>query len=393
MAHALVGGLIGVAWLVLPGMTAGGAVAGGAVAGGGAERAAAGAPRRVENERTSPVDLVLPVAAVAAAGMLAGYGFWRRGRRATGRTTPGGAAVQAAEPTAGELDERARAALVGADDWVRVSGEELGFAAAAASGGTEDVARALREARAELAVAFRMRRQYEEGVPGEAAARRHALAGVVGRCEETGRLLDTRAAAFDQLRGLEEGPGGGLGAALAVAESRFRELTGRTGAAEARLRELAGCYAPAALLGVTGHAEQAKDRLVFATTRLNLARQSADRDDVEAAAGRLRAAEGGVAQAGVLVGGVERLAGELTAAAALVGAALTGGEAEIAAARRPGEGAADPYADLAPGELRARADHADAVLAGVRAEIVSGRRQDPPALLRRIVGAVAPIAA
>ncbi|MEJ8670972.1 hypothetical protein WKI71_28935 [Streptomyces sp. MS1.AVA.1] len=72
-------------------------------------------------------------------------------------------------------------------------------------------ARALRDAEAELAVAFRMRWQYENGVPEEAAARRHALAGIVGRCEEAGRLLDAQAAAFDQVRGLEEGLGGGWG--------------------------------------------------------------------------------------------------------------------------------------------------------------------------------------
>lgn len=403
--HVLVGGLVGVAWLVLPGVTVGD---GGAVSG-GADRTVAGGVAQEEGEGTSDVDLVMPALAVVAAAVVAGYGFMRRRRRARGRTTPGGAPVQAAEPPVGELEERARALLVEADDWVRVSGEELGFAegrferddlahiekAEAVEYGdvAEPFTRALRDAEAELAVAFRMRWQYEGGVPEEGAARRHALAGIVGRCQEAGRLLDTRAAAFDQVRGLEEGLGGGLGHALVVAEGRFRELAGRTGDADAALRELGGRYAPSAIAAVAGHVEQAKDRLVFATTRLNHARQSADRGDNERAAGQLRAAEGAIAQAAVFIEGVERLAGDLATASALVPTALTGGEVEIAGARNSLAGVGDPYADVPPGELRARVTHADLTLAGVREELTSGRPYDPLDLLRRIVRAVGPVAA
>ncbi|MFE7269439.1 hypothetical protein [Streptomyces sp. NPDC057623] len=401
--HALVGGLVGVVWLVLPAITVGGAVAG------GADRPVAGAAAQGENEGTSDVDLVMPALAVVAATVLAGYGFIRRRRRARGRTTPGGAPVQAAEPPAGQVDEQARALLAEADDWVRVSGEELGFVegrfewadlarvekAEAVGHGevVEPFTRALRDAAAELAVAFRMRWQYEGGVPQEGAARRHALAGIVGRCQEAGRLLDARAAAFDQVRGLEQGLGGGLGHALVVAEGRFRELAGRTGGAGAALSELGERYAPSATAAVAGHVEQAKDRLVFATTRLNHARQSADSGDNERAAGRLRAAEGAIAQAAVFIEGVERLSGDLATASALVPAALTGGEVEIAGARQSLTGVGDPYPDVPPGELRARVTHADLTLAGVREELTSGRPYDPLDLLRRIVQAVGPVAA
>ncbi|KOG26306.1 hypothetical protein [Streptomyces viridochromogenes] len=400
---ALAGGLVGVVWLVLPATTVGGAAAG------GADRPVAGAVAQQDDEGTSDVDLVMPALAVVAAAVLAGYGFIRRRRRARGRTTPGGAPVQAAEPPAGELDERARALLVEADDWVRVSAEELGFAQGRFEGedlahiekaagveygaAVEPFARALRDAAAELAVAFRMRWQYEGGVPQEGAARRHALAGIVGRCQEAGRLLDAQAAAFDQLRGLEQGLGEGLGHALVVAEGRFRELAGRTGGADAALRELGERYGPSATAAVAGHVEQAKDRLVFATTRLNHARQSADSGDNERAAARLRAAEGAIAQAAVFIEGVERLSGDLATASALVPAALTGGEAEIAGARESLTGVGAPYPDVPPGELRARVTHADLALASVREELTAGRPYDPLGLLRRIVRAVGPVAA
>ncbi|MFB8759518.1 hypothetical protein [Streptomyces nigra] len=391
VVHALLGTLVGVVWLVLPGTAAGGAV------GGGAHRPVAGALGQRDDRGTHTADLVLPMIAVVAAGALASFGFWRRRRRTTGRTTPGGAPVPGGGPPDEELDERAQEALVRADGWVRVSRAELGFAEARFEDGApeeiEDVRRALREAEAELAAAFRIRRRYEHGVPGDGAARRHALAGVVGRCEEVGRLLDVRAAAFDTLRGLEEGPGGGLGAALAVAEGRFRGLTARTGEADAILRELGDRYAAAASSAVVGNVEQAKDRLVFATTRLNLARQAADAGEAGRAASRLRAAEGAIAQAGVLIDGVERLRGDLATAAELVPAALTGAEAEITGARRALAGETAAHPDVTPGELRARTGHADVVLAGVRQELASGRPYDPLNLLRRIVRAVAPLAA
>jgi len=359
--HTLVGGLAGVVWLVLPGMTADHDVP-------VPERHARPAAGAAVADQTSAVDLVLPLVAVGAVGALAGYGYVRRTRRARARTTPAGgsAAGAAVPPPLTEPDERARVLLVEADDWVRTSREELGFAEARA--GTEAVAPfalALRDAEAELAAAFRIRRQYDDGVPGDEAARLHVLAGIVGRCQEAGRRLDAEAEAFDRVRALE---GAGTEEALAVAETRFRELAARTGGAEATLTDLGERYGPTAVASVTGHVEQAKDRLVHATTRLNQARQSADLGEAAGAAQHLRAAETATARAGELVNGIDRLAADLAAAAALVPAALTGAEAALAG--RPGTA------------------HADLTLAAVREELTTGP-YDPLDALRRIVRAVA----
>ncbi|MFH8800128.1 hypothetical protein ACH4F6_11105 [Streptomyces sp. NPDC017936] len=332
---------------------------------------------------TSTADLVLPLVAVGAAGAAAGYGYVRRVRRTRGRTTPGGTAAPSrsrSAPRPADLDERARAALVEADDRVRAAREELGFAEARF--GPEAVApfaSALREAEGELTAAFLMRQRYDEGVPGEEAARRHALAGVVGRCEEAGRRLDAAAGDLGRLRGLEEG----VGEALEVAETRFRELTGRTGAVDAVLAGLRARYAATATASVTGHVEQAKDRLLFATDCLNQARQANDTGRREEAARRLRAAEGATAQAAVFLDGVRRLAAELREAASMVPAVLTGAEAELAAARaRAASGDGPPD----------RLSHADSVLASVRREVTAGQPYDPVGVLRRIVRATAPLA-
>ncbi|MEU1405106.1 hypothetical protein ABZ471_22580 [Streptomyces sp. NPDC005728] len=374
VTHAVVGALVGAGWLVLPVMTVGAhdpvpVSAAGPVA-------SAAAP---DQDETSATDLLLPLVVVGAAGALAGYGYLRRTRRARTRTTPGVVSAAPPVPTSLENDRQARAALVLADDCVRGSREELPFVQELfGAGGVEPFVHALRAAETELSAAFAIWRRYEEGVPGDESARRQALVGVVGRCAEAGRRLDAEAEELDRLRGLEQG----VGEALEVAEGRFRELTARTAAAQATAEELHRRYAPSAGAPVTGYLEQAKDRLLFTTSQLNESRQAADSGDGRRAARHLRAAEGGVAQAGVLVGGVERLAAELREAAGLVPAALTGGEAEIAEARRAGG-----RTSLAAGELHARLAHADGVLAAVRTELTGGP-YDPLDALRRIARAV-----
>jgi hypothetical protein len=379
VAHTVLGGAVGAVWLVLPGMTTGAedpvpAARAGPVAG-------TAAPP--EQDETSAVDLVLPLAAVAAAGVLATYTYVRRSRRARTRTTPGVVSVRPPVPTPEDFERQTRTALVVADDSVRTSREELAFAEARfGAEAVQPFTHAVRAAQTELSAAFAIRRRYEQGVPEDDTARRQALVGVIGRCAEAGRRLDAEAEVFDQLRALERG----VGEALEIAEGRFRELAGRTGAAEATLAGLGGRYAPSASAPVLGYGEQAKDRLVFATSELNRARRTADSGAVEQAARPLRAAEGAIAQADVFVSGVERLSAELEQAANLVPAALTGAEAELASARawlRDGHDIPVPA-----GELRARIGHADVVLAAVREELTGGP-YDPLDALRRIARAVA----
>ncbi|MFD4598912.1 hypothetical protein ACFWPQ_12855 [Streptomyces sp. NPDC058464] len=353
MGHAVLGGVAGVVWLVLPVMTSATqdpvpVAGGGRVA---TARAADGA---------SATDYVLPLVAVAAAGALGGYGYVRRIRRARSRTTPGILSPAPPAPSPVDVERQARASLVLADDCVRTSREALGYV-----DGGESVVRALRAAETELAAAFAIWRRYEEGVPGDDTGRRQALVGVIGRSAEAGRQLDAGAAEFDAEWD--------AGDALAVAEGRFRQLAGRTGGVAGALTGAGERYGATAVASVVGHVEQAKDRLVFATSRLNRARQDADSGDGEGSRRGVRAAEGAVAQAGVLLGGVERLVRELRAAAGLLPAALTGAEAELAGLR----GTALP----------ARLAHADTVLGAVRHEVTGGP-YDPLDALRRVVRAV-----
>lgn len=367
VAHALLGAVAGLVWLVLPWMTIND---GAPVASTRASAAVA------EEDDSSTADLVLPGAVLAVVVVLAAYGSLRRIRRTRSRTTPAapgtthvGAYVPAAvAPASADLDDRSRTALVDADNRLRALREELPFVEAGfGSEALVPFVRAAEAAQAELSAACAIRRRYDEGVPEEAAA----LAGVVGRCEEAERRLTSAAESIRTLRALEEDPA----AALTAAETRFRELTSRTAEVESAHQ---GTHLSDS---VTGYVELAKDSLVTATVHLNRTHQAIASDQADEAAQRLRAAETAISRADVLVRGVARLDSVLAECARLIPPALTGAEAELA-----------PVRDSAESGTRARLLHADTVLAAVRQELTSGHPYDPLGVLRRIVLAVAPLA-
>ncbi|MFG3350061.1 TPM domain-containing protein [Streptomyces sp. NPDC048018] len=341
-------------------------------------------------DATSATDLVLPVVLVGGAGAIAAYAYTKRRRRTATRTTPGGGGWGSAAGGSGwgtpkgpppprleELDGQARQALVATDDAVRTSQEELGFATAqfgeeAATPFTE----AVRYAESELTAAFRLRQQLDDAFPEDDATRRSLLDEILRRCADVNTRLDAEAEGFDRLRDLERN----APQALESVEAAFREQAARMGTAEATLTAMRARYTESAAGPVSGDVEQAKDRLVFATTTVTRARQRLDAGDSGGAAVQIRAAEGAVDQAARLIEAVDRRAQELAAAVGRLSGALAGTEADLADARGLLEGTPEgvPVADL-----RGRIGRAGAVLAGVRARVES-ERYDPIDALRRV---------
>ncbi|MFD7071061.1 TPM domain-containing protein [Streptomyces sp. NPDC059913] len=332
---------------------------------------------------TDTAGLVLPLMVVAGVAGLAGYAYVRRRKRGTTRTTP---AAKGWGPAAGpggppvplpELDARAKEALVATDDAVRTSEEELGFATA--QFGEEAAApftSAVDFAKGELTTAFRVRQRLDDAVPENDEDRRLMLDEILARCAAAGARLDAVAGDFDRLRALErEAP-----QALAAAETAFRTLAGRVSGAETTLIAMRERYAPAASAAAGEDLELAKDRLLFATSNLNRARQSLDAADRSAAAVYLRAGEGGVDQAATLVDAVDRRARELAEAAERLPGALAETETDLADAGGLLEGtpAGVPTADL-----RGRIARARAVVDAVREELRTGP-YDPIDALRRV---------
>ncbi|MER6358000.1 TPM domain-containing protein [Streptomyces sp. NPDC001634] len=341
-------------------------VLGGAVLVAVALAVAAGAARN----RTSTGDLVLPLVAVLAAVAATAYASVRRRRRVATRTTPGGGAPTVV--SLDELDRRAGRLLVETDDCVRTSREELRSTAAQLGNEAVEVyAEAVEFAASELTAAFRARQRLDDG-EGET---RVLLEEIVARCGAAGRRLDAEAPGFDQIRALERTARD----ALERAEARFRELAGRMADTDGTLAALRERYPLTVYLPVAGHDEQAKDRLVFATTALNGSRQALDRGETGPAVVQLRAAEAAVDQATILVAGVARFSSDLTAATEQLPAALTDTESDLREAHE------HLGAESARGDLQGRIAHGASVVAEVREEPVGvGATYGPVGALRRI---------
>ncbi|MET9373373.1 TPM domain-containing protein [Streptomyces sp. NPDC002992] len=337
----------------------------------------------------SGADLVLPVVLVGGAGAVAAYVWTKRRRRAGAESGPtpqgepgwggpgGGAPRKPAQIPLDTLDGQARQALVATDDAVRTSQEELGFAAAQfGDDAVKPFTEAVAFAKAELTAAFRLRQKLDDAFPEDDATRRSMLEEILGRCDQANARLDAESEDFDRLRALEcTAP-----EALATAEAAFREQTGRVVTAEAALVAMRERYAESAASPVASDAEQAKDRLVFATTHLNQARQAVDAGDNGVAAVHIRAAEGAVDQAARLSEAVDRRARELAEAVGKLPTALAETEADLADARGLLRGTAEgvPTADL-----QGRIARAETVVADVRRTVEAGR-YDPIDALRRI---------
>ncbi|MEV4870460.1 TPM domain-containing protein [Streptomyces syringium] len=312
---------------------------------------------------------------LAAGACLAGlYVCSRRAaRRRAGRrpptlatSTPPGLARMAQPLTPlPELEAEAARNLVGTDDAVRTSAEELLFARAQLGVAvTRPFAEAVAYARSELADAFRLRQWLDDNPYEEEEIRRHALDEICSRCTSANRRLDAESESFDRLRDIKVN-GAGI---LARAEAAAKALTPRLDAAEAALAALAHRCADSAIDTVARHPAEARDRLAFATAALTEARDALAARDGDRAAISLRAAEAALSQARTLATAVLRRANELTGATARLRAAL----ADAKAAPIPGT------ADLDRQTARATEVPAEA-----EREMATGR-YDPGTLLRRV---------
>ncbi|GGW06801.1 membrane protein [Streptomyces narbonensis] len=334
------------------------------------------------DEGTSATDLVLPVVLVGGAGAVAAYAYAKRRKRAETRTTPRGGQgwgppKEPAPPSLEELDGQAQQTLVATDDAVRTSQEELGFATAQFG---EEAVRPFTEAVAfakeQLTASFRLRQKLDDSFPEDDQTRRGMLDEILRRCGEADARLDAESEAFDRLRALERN----AAEALATVEAAFRERTGHMGLAEAALTAMRERYADSAAAPVAGDIEQAKDRLVFATTHINQARQQIDAGDNGGAAVHIRAAESAVDQAARLVEAVDRRAQELAEAVGKLPVALSETDADLADARGLLKGTAE---GVSTADLQGRIARAESVVAEVRRGVEAGR-YDPIAALRRV---------
>ncbi|MEU2115605.1 TPM domain-containing protein [Streptomyces sp. NPDC016459] len=327
-------------------------------------------------------DLLLPLVLVGGAGAVGAYAYLKRRRRTATRTTPQGgqgwgAPKEPAPPSLDAVDGQARRTLVDTDDAVRTSQEELGFASA--QFGEESVrpfTEAVGFAKEQLTASFRLRQKLDDAFPEDDSTRRTMLEEILRRCAEANARLDAESEDFDRLRALERT----APQALDSVGAACREQAARMGTAEAALTAMRGRYAETAAAPVAGDVEQAKDRLVFATTHVEQARLRIDAGDNGGAAVHIRAAEGAVDQAARLIEAVDRRAQELAEAVGRLPGALSETDADLADARGLLRGTTE---GVSTADLQGRIARAESVVAEVRRVMEAGR-YDPIGALRRV---------
>ncbi|HWM34465.1 MAG TPA: TPM domain-containing protein [Pseudolysinimonas sp.] len=245
----------------------------------------------------SPVlPIALGVAGVAGGSALT-VALVRRGRARR-------AAKAAAEADSAELERRAGAALVGLDDALKTSEQELGFAEAQfGKDQTTDFAAALAEATAMARQAFELRQKLDDAYPETPEQHRAMTLQLIDLAEKADAVLDAQADAFDALRELERNAPRVLDE-VATAQAG---LATRIDAAETRIAELGAAHPGSDLTAVSDVPAQARKLARFAATAVADARAELAKPSGEAAIA-VRAAQQAVGQVEQLLASVDTLA-------------------------------------------------------------------------------------
>lgn len=275
-----------------------------------------------------------------------------------------------------DLRKRAGSLLIAADDAIKSSEQELGFAEAqygapAIATFAEDIAAAKRH----MGASFKLQQQLDDHIPDTEEQQRQWLGEIIRRCEDVNASLEEHKADFDGLRELERN----APEALAHARSAAADAGQRLAAAEQALGRLQARYSDTATTQVADNIDQARDRLAFVDSAAQEAGERMDAGDTGRAVVAVRAAEEAVHQSTVLLDAIDRRSDELAAAETELERALPDTEQDLAQARAMDR--AGQYRDLA-GPIAA----VEAAVATVREERRQSR-SNPLALLERLESA------
>ncbi|RZS67829.1 TLP18.3/Psb32/MOLO-1 phosphatase superfamily protein [Agromyces ramosus] len=263
----------------------------------------------------------------------------RRSRKQGGA---GGPAPGPPPPSIDELRRQAGGALVQADDAVKTSEEELGFAVASyGEEATADFRAALDGAKAKLAEAFALQQQLDDATPDSDEERRAWYGGIIRLTDEADAVLDEQAERFDALRALERN----APAELKRVQAEATAAAARIAPATDRLAAITREYAPSAVAPVADNPAQAEARLGFAKQELDEAAAAITEGRPSDAAVGIRAAEEAVDQANLLADAVDRLAADLATADAAVAAGVADLEHDVQTGRALDDANAAALAD------------------------------------------------
>ncbi|MCW4464371.1 TPM domain-containing protein [Glutamicibacter sp. MNS18] len=235
-----------------------------------------------------------------------------------------------------QLRKQADHLLVAADDSIRSSEQELGFAEAqygadAIKTFNEDLA----AAKVHLSESFRLQQQLDDHIPDTEQDQRAWLGEIINRCGEVNNTLQAHADEFRELRQLE-----------ANAETRIEELdevlerlNQNLSQSMAQIEELSSRYDPAATSQVLDNVSQASERISFARSALVEARTAVASNDRSQAAVLVHGAEDAQDQAEGLLAAIGRSAQSLSQAEQDLREAIQDATAELTQAKAMLDGA------------------------------------------------------
>lgn len=228
-----------------------------------------------------------------------------------------------------DLERQAASALVDTDDAVKTSTQELGFAKAQfGDAATVEFEKALADAQQDLTQAFTLQQQLDDETPDSEQDRRAWYSQIIDLCTRANAGLDEKAAAFDELRKLEQN----APEALARAQGERHSAEASIDAAAAQLQTLSASYAPEALSMVADNPDQARQRIAFADEQLGAAQAAIGVGKGGEAAVGIRAAEEAISQAVMLQNAVGKLAADLAAGETNTNALIAELEQDVAVA-------------------------------------------------------------
>ncbi|HSO89872.1 MAG TPA: TPM domain-containing protein [Arthrobacter sp.] len=341
--------------------------------------AASGGKGTVPSEGGGEGSAVLVGVGVVAAGGAGAYLYLRNRRKKAAAGAQAGSGPQGAEldPLAGltveELRRKSGSLLIEADDAIKSSEQELGFAQAQyGDAAVGNFTKALQDAKGHMSESFKLQQQLDDHIPDTEEQQRTWLGEIIRRSEAALASLQEQKADFDSLRELEKN----APQALAAVSAGASEAEAKIASAEQSLAELRVKYAESALVQVGDNINQAKERLAFVQNASVAAQEKLNAGEGSLAAVAVRAAEESLHQTNVLIGAITKVAGTLDEARSGLESAVVDTSQDLAQARALIQSGAHP-------ELAGPVAAVEAALAQVKAEIQGGKI-DPIATMERV---------
>ncbi|HXD28866.1 MAG TPA: TPM domain-containing protein [Arthrobacter sp.] len=269
-----------------------------------------------------------------------------------------------------DLRLKAGPLLIAADDAIRSSEQELGFAQA--EFGEESIkpfAADLATARDHLNESFKLQQQLDDSIPDTEADQRKWLRDIIHRCEAVNDSLEEHREDFAALRELERNAPQAAEKLRTQADTLRRDLE----AARSSLTGLSARYADSALVQVRDNVEQAGERIDFIEDSLQTAQERISSSAAAEAAIAVRAGEEAVDQTRVLISAIAKTGSVLDSASSELRDQVAEARQDLVQATSLAAGGRHP-------ELAAPTASLQDALARVE-QARAGGRQDPVAQL------------